>query len=157
MNAHTDRKKIRVRLGIVPQDDVLDFELTVEENLLIYGRYFGLPAKVIQERTASLLQFAQLSERAKDRVEPLSGGMKRRITFVRALINSPDILLLDEPTSTLDPIASQKIEDVIFKLKGRCTVLIVSHNMQQAARVSDTTAFFWLGKLVEVKETEQEN
>ena len=94
-----DGAAIRAKLGVVPQDDTLDNELTVRENLLVYGRYFGLPRKLINERTDQLLDFVQLTERANDQVEPLSGGMKRRLTIARSLINDPEILILDEPTT----------------------------------------------------------
>src|SRR3954463_1345256 len=99
----TDGAKIRARLGVVPQDDTIDSELTVRENLLIYGRYFGLPWKVLRERSTQLLEFTRLSEKACDAVATLSGGMRRRLTIARALINEPEIVLLDEPTTGLDP------------------------------------------------------
>ncbi len=112
-----DGPAIRARLGVVPQEDTLDVELTVRENLLIYGRYFGLPRDLIRERTGRLLDFVQLTERADDQVEPLSGGMKRRLTIARSLINEPDVLLLDEPTTGLDPQARHVVWDRLFRLK----------------------------------------
>ena len=103
MDPAVDGPRIRARLGVVPQEDNLDLELTVYENLLIYGRYFGLSKKVLDGRIDELLKFTQLEERRKSRVEPLSGGMKRRLTIARGLINTPEMLILDEPTTGLDP------------------------------------------------------
>src|SRR5437868_11447795 len=101
-----DGSAIRARLGVVPQEDTLDVELTVRENLLVYGRYFGLPRRVIRERTDALLDFVQLSDRAGDKVDPLSGGLKRRLTIARSLLSEPQILIPDEPTTALYPHAS---------------------------------------------------
>ena len=103
--------EIRARIGVVPQDDCLDRELTVRENLFVYGRYFGLAKNVIRDRIAGLLAFAQLEEKADDQVETLSGGMRRRLTIARSLINEPEILLLDEPTTGLDPQARHVLWD----------------------------------------------
>src|SRR5256884_7007424 len=107
---------IRARLGVVPQEDTLDVELTVRENLLVYGRYFGLPRKTIRERTAALLDFVQLADRAGDMVDPLSGGLKRRLTIARSLINEPEILILAEPTTGLDPQARHVAWDRLVRL-----------------------------------------
>ena len=107
----TSGQEIRARLGVVPQEDNLDLELTVYENLLIYGRYFGMSRAVINERIDDLLSFAQLNERRDSPVEPLSGGMKRRLTIARGLINTPELLLLDEPTTGLDPQARHLLWD----------------------------------------------
>ena len=133
-----DGSAIRARLGVVPQDDTLDVELTVRENLLVYGRYFGLPRRVIRERTAALLDFVQLADRAKDMVDPLSGGLKRRLTIARSLINEPEILILDEPTTGLDPQARHVVWDRLFRLKQRgVTLILTTHYMDEAEQLCD--------------------
>jgi lipooligosaccharide transport system ATP-binding protein len=133
-----DGPAIRSRLGVVPQEDTLDVELTVRENLLIYGRYFGLPRDVISERTSRLLDFVQLTDRAKDQVEPLSGGMKRRLTIARSLINEPEILLLDEPTTGLDPQARHAVWDRLYRLKQQgVTLVLTTHYMDEAEQLCD--------------------
>jgi lipooligosaccharide transport system ATP-binding protein len=133
-----DGAAIRARLGVVPQEDTLDAELSVRENLLVYGRYFGLPRKLINERTDQLLDFVQLTERADDMVEPLSGGMKRRLTIARSLINDPDILILDEPTTGLDPQARHVVWDRLFTLKQRgVTLILTTHYMDEAEQLCD--------------------
>jgi lipooligosaccharide transport system ATP-binding protein len=143
-----DGPAIRARLGVVPQEDTLDVELTVRENLLIYGRYFGLSRAVIRERTARLLEFVQLSERAEDQVEPLSGGMKRRLTIARSLINEPDILLLDEPTTGLDPQARHAVWDRLFRLKQQgVTLVLTTHYMDEAEQLCDRLVVMDAGKI----------
>jgi lipooligosaccharide transport system ATP-binding protein len=143
-----DGPAIRARLGVVPQDDTLDVELTVRENLLIYGRYFGLPRAVIAERTDRLLDFVQLTDRGDDQVEPLSGGMKRRLTIARSLINEPEILLLDEPTTGLDPQARHVVWDRLFRLKQQgVTLILTTHYMDEAEQLCDRLVVMDGGKI----------
>jgi lipooligosaccharide transport system ATP-binding protein len=145
----TDGPAIRARLGVVPQRDTLDEELTVEENLWIYGRYFGLSRKEVRSRAAELLEFAQLTDRAGDRVEPLSGGMKRRLTIARSLINSPEILLLDEPTTGLDPQARHVLWDRLFRLKrSGVTLVLTTHYMDEAEQLCDRLVVMDHGQIV---------
>ena len=142
-----DGPAIRARLGVVPQEDTLDLELTVRENLLVYGRYFGLSRDEIRERTARLLDFVQLSDRADDQVEPLSGGMKRRLTIARSLINEPEILLLDEPTTGLDPQARHAVWDRLFRLKQQgVTLILTTHYMDEAEQLCDRLVVMDRGK-----------
>lgn len=130
--------EIRAQLGVVPQQDNLDNELKVRDNLLVYGRYFGLPRAEIATRADELLEFAQLADRAKAKIDELSGGMKRRLTIARALINSPRILLLDEPTTGLDPQARHILWDRLFRLKEQGTTLVLTtHYMDEAEQLSD--------------------
>jgi lipooligosaccharide transport system ATP-binding protein len=140
---------IRARLGVCPQQDSLDPELTVAENLVVYARYFGIPWKVARQRAAELLSFVQLSERAKDKVEPLSGGMKRRLTIARALVNEPDIVLLDEPTTGLDPQARHLVWERLFRLKQRgVTLVLTTHYMDEAEQLCDRLVVMDHGKIV---------
>src|ERR1700734_324843 len=149
MDPVADGPAIRARLGVVPQEDTLDVELTVRENLIIYGRNFGLPRPVIAERTARLLEFVQLSARAADQVEPLSGGMKRRLTIARSLINEPEILLLDEPTTGLDPQARHAVWDRLYRLKQQgVTLVLTTHYMDEAEQLCDRLVVMDAGKIV---------
>ena len=133
-----DGPAIRARLGVVPQQDTLDTELSVRDNLVIYGRYFGLSRAQARERANGLLEFAQLAERANDKVEPLSGGMKRRLTIARALINEPSILLLDEPTTGLDPQARHLLWERLYRLKQQgVTLVLTTHYMDEAEQLCD--------------------
>ncbi len=141
--------QIRARLGVVPQQDTLDAELTVRENLLIYGRYFGLSRPECARRADELLDFAQLTERAGDRVEHLSGGMKRRLTIARSLINEPDLLLLDEPTTGLDPQARHLLWDRLYRLKQRgVTLVLTTHYMDEAEQLCDRLVVMDKAKIV---------
>jgi lipooligosaccharide transport system ATP-binding protein len=143
-----DGAEIRSRLGVVPQEDNLDPELTVRENLYVYGRYFNLPRKVLGPRIAQLLAFAQLTERADDRVEPLSGGMKRRLTIARSLINEPEVLLLDEPTTGLDPQARHALWDRLYRLKAEgVTLVLTTHYMDEAEQLCDRVVVMDGGKI----------
>lgn len=129
---------IRSQLGVVPQADNLDTELRVRENLLVYGRYFGLPRRVVAERADELLDFAQLADRGQAKVDALSGGMKRRLTIARGLINDPRIILLDEPTTGLDPQARHILWDRLFRLKEQGkTLVLTTHYMDEAEQLCD--------------------
>jgi lipooligosaccharide transport system ATP-binding protein len=129
---------IRSRLGVCPQEDTLDNELNVFDNLYIYGRYFGIPKREVRERAEELLEFVQLTEKARSKVEGLSGGMKRRLTIARSLINRPEILLLDEPTTGLDPQARHVLWDRLFRLKQQgVTLVITTHYMDEAEQLCD--------------------
>ena len=148
MDPETDGPSIRSRIGLVPQDDTLDLELTVLDNLMIYGRYFDLPKKVIRERADRLLEFAELSDRANERVEPLSGGMKRRLTIARALVSEPDLLILDEPTTGLDPQARHLLWDRLYRLKRQgVTLVITTHYMDEAEQLCDRLVVMDKGRI----------
>ena len=138
MDPETQGPAIRARLGVIPQENNLDMELPVEENLLIYGRYFGLSRATIRERIEDLLEFAQLVDRRHDIVDQLSGGMKRRLIIARALINRPDVIILDEPTTGLDPQARHALWDRLYRLKqDGATLIITTHYMDEAEQLCD--------------------
>src|SRR3954471_17891665 len=148
MDPVADGPKIPARLGVVPQLDTLDLELTVRENLIIYGRYFGLSRKDVRERADELLEFVQLSERADDKVEPLSGGMKRRLTIARSLINEPEVLLLDEPTTGLDPQARHVVWERLYLLKQQgVTLVLTTHYMDEAEQLCDRLVVMDKGRI----------
>ncbi|HOA66494.1 MAG TPA: ABC transporter ATP-binding protein [Phycicoccus elongatus] len=140
---------IRARLGNCPQQDRLDEELSVEENLWVYGRFFGLTRAEVRARADELLDFAQLTERRKDKVEPLSGGMKRRLVIARSLINNPELLLLDEPTTGLDPQARHVLWDRLFRLKRQgVTLILTTHYMDEAEQLCDRLVVMDHGRIV---------
>ncbi|AVT33192.1 ABC transporter [Plantactinospora sp. BC1] len=149
MDPRRDGPAIRSRLGVCPQLDNLDPELTVRENLTTYARYFGIPRRVARERAAELLDFVQLAERAGSKVEPLSGGMKRRLTIARALVNEPDIVLLDEPTTGLDPQARHLVWERLFRLKQQgVTLVLTTHYMDEAEQLCDRLVVMDGGRIV---------
>lgn len=141
--------QIRAHLGVVPQQDNLDLQLSVTENLYIYGRYFGLPKKFVEQKIEELLEFAQLSEKRDAKVESLSGGMKRRLTIARALVSEPEILMLDEPTTGLDPQARHILWDRLFRLKEQgVTLVITTHFMDEAEQLCDRLVVMDRGKIM---------
>ncbi|MER7280733.1 ABC transporter ATP-binding protein [Dactylosporangium sp. NPDC000244] len=149
LDAARDGPAIRARLGVCPQQDTLDPELTVLENLVVYARYFRIPRRVARERARELLDFVQLGDRAGDQVEPLSGGMKRRLTIARALINEPDLVLLDEPTTGLDPQARHLVWERLFRLKQRgVTLVLTTHYMDEAEQLCDRLVVMDGGRIV---------
>jgi lipooligosaccharide transport system ATP-binding protein len=148
MDPVRDGPAIRSRLGVCPQQDSLDMELTLLENLMVYARYFGIPRRVARERAAELLEFVQLAERAREKVEPLSGGLKRRLTIARALVNEPDLVLLDEPTTGLDPQARHLVWERLFRLKQRgVTLILTTHYMDEAEQLCDRLVVMDRGKI----------
>ena len=140
---------IRRRIGLVPQEDTLDLQLTVLDNLMVYGRYFDIPRKVIRARAERLLEFIQLAERANDTVDPLSGGMKRRLTIARSLVSEPDLLILDEPTTGLDPQARHLVWDRLYRLKQQgVTLAVTTHYMDEAEQLCDRLVIMDRGRIV---------
>jgi len=140
---------IRGHLGVVPQQDNLDLEIRVRDNLIVYGRYFGLPMKFLRGKVDELLEFAQLKDKEKAKVDNLSGGMKRRLTIARALVNEPDILLLDEPTTGLDPQARHILWDRLFRLKeSGVTLVITTHYMDEAEQLCDRLVIMDKGRIM---------
>jgi lipooligosaccharide transport system ATP-binding protein len=145
----TDGPAVRARIGVCPQEDTLDNELNVRDNLYIYGRYFGIAKAVVNERVDELLEFVQLTDKAKSKVEDLSGGMKRRLTIARSLVNRPDLLLLDEPTTGLDPQARHVLWDRLFRLKrSGVTLVLTTHYMDEAEQLCDRLVVMDKGRIV---------
>ena len=145
----THAVEIKSRIGVVPQIDNLDIELTVRENLEMYARYFDVPRSTAKQRTDDLLDFVQLRQRATDKVEPLSGGMKRRLTIARALVNQPDLMLLDEPTTGLDPQARHLVWERLYRLKQQgVTLVVTTHYMDEAEQLCDRLVVMDNAKIV---------
>ena len=141
--------EIRSHLGVVPQQDNLDRELKAWENLYIYGRYFGLSRKFLKNKVEELLEFAQLTDKRDTKVDALSGGMKRRLTIARGLVNEPEILMLDEPTTGLDPQARHVLWDRLFRLKEQgVTLVITTHYMDEAEQLCDRLIVMDKGKIM---------
>ena len=144
-----DGSAIRARLGVCPQEDTLDNELSVRDNLVVYGRYFGIARAEVATRADELLQFVQLTDKAGSKVDNLSGGMKRRLTIARSLINRPDLLLLDEPTTGLDPQARHALWDRLFRLKQEgVTLVLTTHYMDEAEQLCDRLVVMDKGLIV---------
>ncbi len=149
MDPLRDGPRIRGRLGVCPQLDNLDVELTVRENLTTYARFFGIPRRVARARADELLEFVQLTERADSKVEPLSGGMKRRLTIARALVNEPEMVLLDEPTTGLDPQARHLVWERLFRLRRQgVTLVLTTHYMDEAEQLCDRLVVMDGGRIV---------
>jgi lipooligosaccharide transport system ATP-binding protein len=149
MDPTTHGSQIRARLGVCPQEDTLDVELTVRDNLLVYGSYFGIRKAEVAVRADELLDFVQLTDKAGGKVEELSGGMKRRLTIARSLINDPDLMLLDEPTTGLDPQARHLLWDRLFRLKARgVTLVLTTHYMDEAEQLCDRLVVMDAGRIV---------
>ena len=155
MDPDRDGPRIRARIGVVPQDDLLDAELTVRQNLQVYGRYFGLSRAQVRAKAIELMEFAQLTDRADDDVEPLSGGMKRRLTIARSLVNDPELLLLDEPTTGLDPRSKIDVQNFVEELREQhdATILITTHDMDEADALCDRVAIIDQGRMMALGET----
>ena len=149
MDPNEQGPRIRAHLGVVPQNDSLDDQLTVRENLIFYGRYFGLPKRWLAAKAEELIEFAQLTEKRNSRVDALSGGMKRRLTISRALVSDPRIVLLDEPTTGLDPQARHILWDRLFQLKEKGTTLVLTtHHMDEAEQLCDRLIVIDHGQIV---------
>jgi lipooligosaccharide transport system ATP-binding protein len=144
-----DGPEIRSRIGVCPQEDTLDTELNVSDNLFVYGRYFVIPRAEVRQRVSELLEFVQLTDKAKSKVEDLSGGMKRRLTIARSLVNRPEVLLLDEPTTGLDPQARHVVWDRLFRLKQQgVTIVLTTHYMDEAEQLCDRLVVMDKGLIV---------
>ncbi|CAN5724767.1 ATP-binding cassette domain-containing protein [soil metagenome] len=149
MDVKHDERRVKRRIGVVPQENNLDDDLKVKENLLVYGRYFDLPKKTVLQRAEELLEFVQLTEKAESKVEQLSGGMKRRLLIARALINDPEIVVLDEPTTGLDPQARHLVWDRLRELtRENKTLILTTHYMEEAAQLCDRLVIMESGEII---------
>jgi lipooligosaccharide transport system ATP-binding protein len=149
LDPQTRGPEIRAGIGVVPQDDALDDQLTVFDNLVVYARYFDVPRKVARERATQLLEFAHLEERGGSRVDQLSGGMRRRLTIARALISHPELVILDEPSTGLDPQARHLVWDRLYRLKrDGVTLIITTHYMDEAEQLCDRLVVMDHGSIV---------
>jgi lipooligosaccharide transport system ATP-binding protein len=149
LDPETHGPEVRASLGVVPQADNLDEELRARDNLIVYGRYFGLPLSYLKPKADELLAFAQLTEKANAKVSALSGGMKRRLTIARGLVNEPRVLLLDEPTTGLDPQARHILWDRLFRLKEQgVTLVVTTHFMDEAEQLCDRLVVMDHGAIV---------
>ncbi len=149
MDSGASGPAIRARLGLVPQEDTLDLELSVRDNLYLYGRYFDIPRREVRDRVERLLEFAHLVEKAEEEVDTLSGGMKRRLTIARALISEPELVILDEPTTGLDPQARHLLWDRLYRLKQEgVSLIITTHYMDEAEQLCDRLVVMDKGKIV---------
>ncbi|MCL6437130.1 MAG: ATP-binding cassette domain-containing protein [Rubrobacteraceae bacterium] len=149
LDVRRDEREVKRRIGVVPQENNLDDDLKVRENLIVYGRYFDLPKKVIERRVDELLAFMELKDKADSAVEHLSGGMKRRLVIARALVNDPDLLILDEPTTGLDPQARHLVWERLRELAARGkTLILTTHYMEEAARLCDRLVIMWGGRII---------
>jgi lipooligosaccharide transport system ATP-binding protein len=149
LDVRSAEREVKRRIGVVPQENNLDEDLKVKENLLVYGRYFDLPRKLVRRRAEELLEFVQLSDKASAKVEELSGGMKRRLLIARALINDPDLVVLDEPTTGLDPQARHLVWDKLRQLTGEGkTLVLTTHYMDEAAQLCDRLCIMESGRII---------
>lgn len=149
MDPATHGREIRARLGVVPQEDILDVDLNARENLMIYQRYFGIAWKQTRRKADELLQFMQLADRGDSKIETLSGGMKRRLTIARSLVNDPEMILLDEPTTGLDPQARHLLWERLYRLKEQgVTLLLTTHYMDEAEQLADRLVIMDEGRIV---------
>ena len=149
MDVDKEPRRIKLILGVAPQEGNLDPDFTVKENMIVYSRYFDIPKKVAEERTAKLLEFFQLQAKVDTQIDKLSGGMKKRLILARSMLNEPRILILDEPTVGLDPQARHLIWDQLIKLKDRgITIILTTHYMEEAARLCDRLVIMDNGKIL---------